>query len=182
MTLITSIGGDEDFDDADSKTCTFLGSCLDDLMDEASAVSLFGVDYRNTLIRAPVMRAIIRPLFIAPARPLGIRFPPFDIDPECLGYITMNNEILEDISGLSERFKWYCEVDGDTPEEWLVTELDEAIILRHIPLLPTHTGVVYFHAHHLDTFLHYAFRIKDGYQIFGRDMCKRPTSYGAYEF
>lgn len=170
MTLITSFGGDEEFDDVGTKACTFLGKCLDQIMDKPSAVSLLGVDYSRALISGPLMVTIIRPLFVPPARPLDIDFPPFDIDPECLGYITMNNEILERTSEISERFRWYCEVDGDTPEEWLTSELDEEIIKRHIPLLPTHTDDVYFHAHHLDAFLHYAFRMKDGHQIFGSDM------------
>lgn len=168
MAFIISTVGFSDLEDADDGVPKFRGRYLDDLMDTTSAVSHFGPDYRDTFISVPVMQAIIRDRFTPPARPLGIRFPLFTIDPICFEYVDTNNEILSDIGCMSERFKWYCEVDDVTPEEWLCSEINEDIILRHIPLFLNHTNSAYFHAHHLDAFMHYAFRMSNGVQIFGR--------------
>ena len=182
MTFFTSGVCEDDLWDIDPGAYMFRGRYLDRIMDEASAVNHFGAGYQRALISPPVMQAIIRPRFMAPARPLDVEFPPFTIYPDCFDYVDMNNEILNDVAALSERFEWYGEVDEGTPEEWLNSHIDETIVLRHIPLLPTHTDAVYFHAHHLDAFLRHAFRVKDGHQIFGKDTRQKPTLYDAYEF
>lgn len=76
---------------------------------------------------------------------------------------------MADVQMLIYRFEFYCEISNEVTSEWLNTNIDERLALRHIPLLPTHTGSFYFHAYHLDSFLDFAFKMKDGHNIFGKD-------------
>lgn len=169
MTLITRLTDNEDIDDFDEESGMIRGRFLDKIVDEASATKHFGEDYRHKLIGAPAMQAFLSPLFIAPAMPLGIDFNPFTIYPDCLYNNLVCNEVLDEVQMVVYRFELYCEMSDEVTYEWLNTQIDERLALRHIPLLPTHTGSFYFHAYHLDSFLDFAFKMKDGHHIFGKD-------------